>query len=115
MENLMPTDFYRLLPMEARDLLCPDFFEKDGVEYCYIASYLYQEESSLKDYQGEKFEDLPSGEQNHVYRIHEKLETLPEVLPGRRLMVLNDKMEVVYDSQNPKDYKAIEAGYISFI
>ena len=99
----------------SRDLLCPDFFEKDGVEYCYVASYLYQEESSLKDYQGEKFEDLPSGEQNHVYRIHEKLETLPEVLPGRRLMVLNDKMEVVYDSQNPKDYKAIEAGYISFI
>lgn len=114
MENLMPTDFYRLLPMEA--VICSvRTFRKDGVEYCYVASYLYQEESRLKDYQGEKFEDLPSGEQNHVYRIHEKLETLPEVLPGRRLMVLNDKMEVVYDSQNPKDYKAIEAGYISFI
>lgn len=101
--------------MEARDLLCPWTFSKKmrGILLCCF--YLYQEESRLKDYQGEKFEDLPSGEQNHVYRIHEKLETLPEVLPGRRLMVLNDKMEVVYDSQNPKDYKAIEAGYISFI
>ena len=53
--------------------------------------------------------------ENNLYRLTDKLESLPEVPAGRRLMILNEKMEAVYDSQNPKDYKPVEKGYISFI
>ena len=99
----------------SRDLLCPCFEERDGVEYCYVGSYLYKEEGALEDYQGQQFADLPVSQENNLYRLTDKLESLPEVPAGRRLMILNEKMEAVYDSQNPKDYKPVEKGYISFI
>ncbi len=99
----------------SRDLIDPYFVQMDGVEHCYVASYLYREESALADYKGETFETLPQTKYNCVYRFSEKLEKLPQVPEGRRLVVLNEEMEVVYDSQNPKDFKAQEKGYISFI
>lgn len=99
----------------SRDLIDPYFVDMDGVEHCYVASYLYRDEQALENYAGQTFENLPQTSYNSIYRVTEKLEKLPEVPQGRRLIVLNEGMEVVYDSQNPKDYKAIEKGYISFI
>lgn len=99
----------------SRDLLCPVFEERSGVEYCSIGSYLYKEEGALEEYRQQQFTGLPVSQENHLYRLTDKLESLPQVPEGRRLMILNEKMEVVYDSQNPKEYKSIEKGYISFI
>ena len=56
-----------------------------------------------------------TGEYNDVFRLTSKLEKLPEVPAGRRLIVLNKGMEVVYDSQNPKEFKALEEGFIAII
>ena len=71
--------------------------------------------AALEEYRQQQFADLPVSQENHLYRLTDKLEILPQVPEGRRLMLLNEKMEVVYDSQNPKEYKAIEKGFISFI
>ena len=101
----------------SRDLIEPYFTQKDGVEYCYAASFLYRDEATLENYCDQDFSSFPQGEYNRVYRICRKLEQLPQVPQGRRLVVLNKEMEVVYDSQNPKEkgYQPVEEGYISFI
>ena len=80
-----------------------------------MLSYLYKEESAVADYEGQSFGELAQGEYNDVFRLTSKLEKLPEVPAGRRLIVLNKGMEVVYDSQNPKEFKALEEGFIAFI
>ena len=99
----------------SRDLVDPYFFTKDGVEYCWMLSYLYKEESAVAGYEGQSFGELAQGEYNDLFRLTSKLEKLPEVPAGRRLIVLNKGMEVVYDSQNPKEFKALEEGFIAFI
>lgn len=101
----------------SRDLIEPYFIQKDGVEYCYAASFLYRDEATLENYCGQDFSSFPQSEYNRVYRICRKLEQLPQLPQGRRLVVLNKEMEVVYDSQNPKEkgYQPVEEGYISFI
>ena len=99
----------------SRDLVDPYFFTRDGVEYCWMLSYLYKEESAVAGYEGQSFGELAQGEYNDVFRLTSKLEKLPEVPAGRRLIVLNKGMEVVYDSQNPKEFKALEEGFIAFI
>lgn len=98
----------------SRDLVDPYFFTRDGVEYCWMLSYLYKEESAVTGYEGQSFGELAQGEYNDVFRLTSKLEKLPEVPAGRRLIVLNKGMEVVYDSQNPKEFKALEEGFIAF-
>ena len=99
----------------SRDLVDPYFFTKDGVEYCWMLSYLYKAESAIEDYAGQDFDTLPQGEYNHLFRLKEKFEKLPQVPAGRRLIVLNADMEAVYDSQNPKDYKPVSDGFLCFI
>ena len=99
----------------SRDLVDPYFFTRDGVEYCWMLSYLYKEESAVAGYEGQSFGELAQGEYNDLFRLTSKLEKLPEVPAGRRLIVLNKGMEVVYDSQNPKEFKALEEGFIAFI
>ncbi len=101
----------------SRDLIDPYFVEIDGVEHCYVASYLYRDEQALEDYAGQSFETLPESKYNCVYRLTSKLEKLPEVPKGRRLVVLNKQMAPIYDSQSTKEqeYKPVEEGYINFI
>ena len=50
-----------------------------------------------------------------MYRLTEELKELPDVPAGRRLMVRNKDMSVIYDSQVKGDYKPVSEGYISFI
>ena len=98
-------------------MIDPYFVEIDGVEHCYVASYLYRDEQALEDYAGQSFETLPESKYNCVYRLTSKLEKLPEVPKGRRLVVLNKQMAPIYDSQSTKEqeYKPVEEGYINFI
>ena len=99
----------------SRDLIDPYFEVKDGVEYCSVGSYFYKEEAALEDYADQSFADVPQSQYNTVYRLTKELEKLPEVPEGRRLMVLNDQMEPVYDSQREMEYKKQKKGYLCFI
>lgn len=96
----------------SRDLIDPYFTNVNGVEYCYVQSYLYRDEAALENYAGQTFEELPKSGYNSVYRLTERLEKLPALPEGRRLIVLNKDMEVVYDSQNPKEsgYQPVSEG-----
>ena len=100
----------------SRDLTDPYFYVRDGVEYCYAASYLYRDADTLPVYRGETFAELPEDRQlNAVYQLTEPLKKLPEVPAGHRLMVLNKEMDPVWDSQVEKEYKEVKEGFISFI
>ena len=63
----------------------------------------------------ETFAALPDSDFNHVFRITTELKALPEVPDGRRLMVRNDNLSLVYDSQLGGDFKPIKDGFISFV
>ena len=52
---------------------------------------------------------------NQTYVLGEKLETLPEIPEGRRLVIFNDTLSIVYDSLFSKEYKPVETGYIALI
>ena len=99
----------------SRDAFHPWFERRDGVEYCVVGSYLFRDAASLPEYRGEDFSSLPVGEYNHVFRITGELKELPEVPAGRRLMVRNDRLSLVYDSQLGGDFKPIKDGFISFV
>lgn len=99
----------------SRDAFHPWFERRDGVEYCIAGSYLFREASSLPEYKGEDFSALPKSDLNHVFRLTEELKTLPQVPEGRRLMVRNKDLSLVYDSQLGGDFKPVKDGFISFV
>lgn len=100
----------------SRDLIDPYFFVKDGIEHCHAASYLYRDASTVPAYQGETFASEPyNAPYNSVYKLTEPLKQLPEVPEHRRLILLDDKMSVVYDSQVEGEFKEVKEGYICFI
>lgn len=107
------TGFLRTPANGSRDLVTLQFETEDGVELCHAASYTYQDVATLPTYTGQGFHQC--GERNRVYRIASCLECLPEVPNGRRLLVLNEELSVVYDSLYGGDYKPVEKGYVSFI
>ena len=76
---------------------------------------MFRDEASLPEYKGEDFDVLPQGEENHVFRFAGELKELPTVPAGRRLMIRNTKMALVYDSQLAGEYKPVKDGYISFV
>ena len=75
---------------------------------------MFRDAESLPEYKGEGFADMPEDGENRVFRLTEELKALPEVPVGRRLMIRNEKMALVYDSQLGGDYKPVK-GYISFV
>lgn len=99
----------------SRDAFHPWFELRDGVEYCIAGSYVFRDADTLPDYKGEDFSSLPAGEYNHVFRIAGELKELPVVPAGRRLMIRNEKMALVYDSQLGGDFKPLKNGFISFV
>ena len=58
----------------SRDLIDPYFTMVNGVEHCYVQSYLYRDEAALENYAGQTFEELPKSGYNSVYRLTERLE-----------------------------------------
>lgn len=99
----------------SRDAFHPWFERRDGVEYCVVGSYLFRDVDSLPEYKGETFDCLPESDFNHVFRITEALNTLPQVPAGRRLMVRNQDLLLVYDSMLGGDFKPVKDGFISFV
>lgn len=99
----------------SRDAFHPWFERRDGVEYCVAGSYLFRDAESLPEYKGEDFEALPVSDFNHVFRIASELKALPKVPEGRRLMIRNNKLSLVYDSQLGGDFKPVKDGFISFV
>ena len=78
----------------SRDLLDPLFFQQDGVECCQIASYRYQRADTLPVYQGQS---LKTDDAAQSWQLKQTT-ALPMVPSGRRLIVLDDEMNVVEDS-----------------
>ena len=99
----------------SRDAFHPWFEVREGVEYCVVGSYRFRDAASLPEYRGEDFETLPERDFNHIFRITEELKELPNLPVGRRLMVRNDKLSLVYDSQLSGDFKPVKDGFISFV
>ena len=100
----------------SRDLLDPYFAVRDGIEYCYVGSYLFRDLDTIPTYQGEDFSSPAYNPgYNSVYRLTSEVKQLPEVPTGRRLIILNKELSVVYDSQVKGEYKPINEGYINFI
>ena len=99
----------------SRDAFHPWFERRDGVEYCVVGSYLFRDVESLPEYKGETFETLPESALNHVFRLTSELKTLPQVPAGRRLMVYNGELSLVYDSMLAGEYLPVKEGYISFV
>lgn len=97
----------------SRDLMSPIFENRNGVEYCAVASYHYRDAASLPIYAGQGFE-APAAE-NKAYRFEYQLAKLPEIPEGRRLMILDESLTCAYDSLTMKKYAPIDKGYILFI
>ncbi len=97
----------------SRDLVSPIFAVRDGVEYCSVASLQYRDTASLPAYSDQGF-GAP-GLPNDVYRIAARLEQLPPIPEGRRVMVLDSDMTRVYDSLFGGEYKPVDSGYLMLI
>lgn len=110
------TGFLQTPSNGSRDLVDPYFVTIGGIEHCYIGSYLFRDVDSIPDYQGEDFNSQPYNPgYNSVFRITAELKELPQVPAGRRLIVLDKDMSMVYDSQVKGDYKPVSDGFISLI
>ncbi|MPM30069.1 hypothetical protein SDC9_76611 [bioreactor metagenome] len=96
----------------SRDMISPHFYTSDGVEYCKVASYLYRETESLPAYTKQGFHQ---GKTNRVYRINEEVTHSPEVPNGRRILIMNSDLTVIYDSLFQDTFTPVKDGYISFI
>ena len=105
------TGFLNTPDNPSRDLISPIFTYKNGVEYCDAGSYRFRDCASLPVYQGQGFE--PRTDETKAYSFGYKLSELPEIPAGRRIMVLNEDLDCVYDSLMMSDpYKPVEKGYL---
>ena len=110
------TGFLQTPSNGSRDLVDPCFVTIDGIEHCYVSSYLFRDVESIPAYNGENFSSQPYNPgYNSVFKITSEIKELPEVPEGRRLIVLNKDMSMVYDSQVKSDYKPVSEGFISLI
>ena len=105
------TGFLNTPDNPSRDLISPIFTYKNGVEHCDAASYRLRDCASLPVYEGQDFE--PRTEETKAYRFGYKLTELPKIPEGRRIMVLNEDLDCVYDSLMMSDpYKPVDKGYL---
>ena len=100
----------------GRDAMHPEFYRQGGVERCKVASYDYRSVEGLPLYQEEEFSWPQEERKNSVYRFETKLEKLPEVGEGKRIIVLDDEGILTYDSGYPKaKFKGQSSGYLIFM
>lgn len=103
----------------GRDALHPLFEpspDHPGEEICHVGSYAYRSLDHLPAFDAETFVWPSKRRENGVYRLDKKLEALPALEDGHRILVLDDQRRVAYDSLYPKsEYKPIENGYLIFV
>jgi len=115
-DDMTATGFLQTPSNGSRDLVDPYFVMKDGIEHCYVGSYLFRDLESIPVYHGEDFNTVPYNPgYNSVYHLTSELKELPQVPEGRRLLIMDKDLAVVYDSQVKSDYKPVSDGYISLI
>lgn len=96
----------------SRDLIDPFFETIEGIEYCHVASYYYQEVDSLPIYHQEGFKE---SSYNQAYRIAEEMKDFPEIPESHRILILDSKLNVVQDSLMKKELTPIEEGFMLFM
>lgn len=106
-ENIA-TGFLHTPANPSRDLTTLHF---EG-DLCHAASYTYRDVSTLPVYKGQGFHQ---GKLNMVYKIEEPLEALPYIPTGRRIMILDTNLSVVYDTMYGGEFKVAKEGYISLV
>lgn len=101
------------IPYQAgRDLVSLCFLEKDGTEYCECSRYVYQDVGTLSPFCRQEWED---GQWNQVYVIQDVLKEPLQIPKGRRVLLFDKELHVVYDSGRGDTWKALEEGFISLI
>lgn len=96
----------------SRDLIDPFFEVAAGKEYVDVASYRFIAAEDIELYANQ---DFIEGEENQVFRINGKIEALPEIQEGHRVVILDESLELVYDSLDNEPFKEQEKGYIILI
>ncbi len=96
----------------SRDAIDPFFEIVDGKEYVEVASYRYLSEEDVEEYQHQGFLDQT---ENQVYKVTEKLSVLPEIPLNRRIICLDEKLELIYDSLDDQPFEGFNRGILILI
>ena len=94
----------------SRDLIDPYFFRQKEAEFCDVASYRYQRADTLPVYEGQGFADQPQ-----TFRLDHRFDGTLSVPEGRRLMVLDNDLNVIGDTLSDEKIQPAEAGYLLLI
>lgn len=97
----------------SRDLLDPCFEMIDDKEFCHVASYTYQEVSSLPVYHQTQFDEEAS--LNQAFRIESEITEYPAIPQGHRILILSSELEIVQDSLDAKELTPVQSGYMILI
>lgn len=104
-------DILKIPAHGGRDLATPFARRKDGIDYLFVNTYWMREVSSLPLYQGEL---CPNSGSNALYYA-ENLETLPDRYGYERLIVTDEELHCVYDSETAGEFCGVKKGYIMAI
>ena len=94
----------------SRDLIDPYFFTQGEAELCEVASYRYQRTDTLPVYEGQGF-----AEQSQTFRLKQDFDGTLSIPEGRRLMVLDEELNVVADTLNEDQIQPVKNGYLLLI
>lgn len=103
----------------GRDAMHPRFeAPRDGEkgERCLVGSYGYRSTLDVPVFtpEADVWSDHPRV--NRVYRLESKVEKLPEIPEGRRVLALDEKGKLVYDSLYPKSkFEGLKEGWLIFV
>ena len=94
----------------SRDLIDPYFFTQGEAELCEVASYRYQRTDTLPVYEGQGFAEQPQ-----TFRLEQRFDGTLSVPEGRRLMVLDEDLNVVGDTLSEDQIQSATSGYLLLI
>ena len=94
----------------SRDLIDPYFFTRGEAELCEVASYRYQRTDTLPVYEGQSFSEQPQ-----TFRLEQRFDGTLSVPEGRRLMVLDEDLNVVGDTLSEDQIQPATSGYLLLI
>lgn len=102
------------LPYHAgRDLLNLYFEKENGIEYCECSAYRYRDIDSLESWNNQTF--APQEQMNQIYCLDNGLNKLPDIPEGRRILLFDEQLSVIFDSFLGDTFSPVTNGYISLI